>query len=195
MPPLSQLTNEERGTLLRLARAAIEAHCAGRPPETFKGQAPFPPVTFSARLRARAGVFVTLHRRGELRGCVGFVETALPLYRAVEQAAVAAASEDPRFPPLLAEDLPELAIEISVLSAPLAIAPERIQIGVHGLIVTQGRARGLLLPQVAVERNWSAQRFLEETCRKAGLALDAWRRGARVEAFEADVFGENSGVE
>jgi AmmeMemoRadiSam system protein A len=210
MPPLnssrltSHLTGEERATLLRLARGAIEARCAGQPLESSERlasrQAAPPAGSLSPRLRTRAGVFVTLHRRGglgegQLRGCVGFVETTLPLDRAVIEAAAAAATEDPRFSPVRSEELPELEIEISVLSAPAPIGVDEIRVGVHGLIVSRGRARGLLLPQVAMEREWSAQRFVEETCRKAGLPLDAWRQGARLEAFEADVFGENSAAE
>src|SRR3990170_246545 len=89
-------------------------------------------------------------------------------------------------------DKTEIAVEISVLSQPLPITMQEIQIGVHGLIITQGRMRGLLLPQVAAERQWSPEHFLEEPCRKAGLAGDAWKSGARVEAFQADVFGEKT---
>ena len=201
MPPhSSSLTSAERRALLRLARGAIEARCAGQPLESFERPASLQTGALSPRLRTQAGVFVTLHRRGwlgeeHLRGCVGFVETTAPLYRAVMEAAAAAATEDPRFSPVRSEELPELEIEISVLSAPAPIAVDQIRVGVHGLIVSQGRARGLLLPQVAAEREWSAQRFVEETCRKAGLPIDAWRRGARLEAFEADVFGENSAAE
>ena len=115
----------------------------------------------------------------------------MPLYRAVIDAAIAASLHDPRFSPVAAAELLEIDVEISVLSQPLPITIEEIRIGLHGLIVTRGQARGLLLPQVAVERQWSPERFLEETCRKAGLARDAWLSGTRVEAFQADVFGEN----
>ena len=180
------LTNEERLLLLRLARQTLETRLENKQAGELLGDA----FQFTATLRARAGVFVSLHRSGELRGCVGVVEPRLPLYRAVIDAAIAASLHDPRFSPVAAAELLEIDVEISVLSQPLPITIEEIRIGLHGLIVTRGQARGLLLPQVAVERQWSPERFLEETCRKAGLARDAWLSGTRVEAFQADVFGE-----
>ena len=185
---MSPLTNEEQLFLLRLARQALESclehkRAVKLPPDASK---------LPAALRELAGLSVSLHKCGELRGCVGFVEPRLPLYRAVIDTALAAATQDPRFSPVEAAELSEIAVEISVLSQPLPITMQEIQIGVHGLIVTQGRMRGLLLPQVAAERQWSPEHFLEETCRKAGLACDAWKSGARVEAFQADVFGEKS---
>jgi len=187
---MSPLTNEEKRLLLRLSRQALEARLGdGRTvdPQVEPGpdESKIPP-----RLRERAGVFVSLHESGELRGCVGFVESRLPLYRAVMDAALAAALDDPRFPPVCRAELYEIDIEISVLSSPHPITPGEIRIGIHGLMITQGKVRGLLLPQVAAERNWDPERFLEETCRKAGIASDAWRTGARAEAFEAEVFGE-----
>jgi AmmeMemoRadiSam system protein A len=143
-----------------------------------------------------AGVFVSLHQRGAtaepLRGCVGLLEPFRPLWIAVCEAAASAALQDPRFPPVRPEELPLLALEISVLSASWPIHLASIQIGCHGLIVTEGSSRGLLLPQVAVERHWSGEQFLEQTCRKAGLRPDAWRHGAQIEAFTAEVFGECS---
>ena len=185
---MSPLTNEARVFLLRLARQAIGARLAGRRAGELLAETSRAP----AAVRERAGVFVSLHRSGALRGCVGLVESPLPLYRAVMDAAVAAATQDPRFPPLAAAELLEIELEISVVSQPQPVTLEKIRIGWHGLIVSQGRTRGLLLPQVAVERGWSPERFLEETCRKAGLAADAWQRGARVEAFQAEVFGEKT---
>lgn len=181
---MSPLTNEEKAFLLRLARRALESSVAGKRPE--------PPAEIPLKLEAAAGVFVTLHKRDELRGCVGYAWARKPLYRAVMEAAAAAALQDPRFSPVRAAELPELEVEISVLSPCQPIAPEAIQVGVHGLMVAQGPARGLLLPQVAVEHRWNCERFLEETCRKAGLPPDAWRHGAVVEAFTAEVFGEKS---
>jgi AmmeMemoRadiSam system protein A len=185
---MSPLSSEEKTFLLRLARQTLESRLCGEGPPV----AALAPSKSTPALRAPAGAFVSLHKQGELRGCVGMVEPRLPLYRAVMEAALSAAFADPRFPVLRASELGSLEIEISVLSPSRAIAPEQIQIGVHGLIVTQGRARGLLLPQVAVERGWGAEQFLEETCRKAGLARDAWRTGTKLEAFQAEVFGENS---
>lgn len=181
---MSPLTSEEKAFLLRLARRTLECSLAGKPAEL--------PAEIPVRLQTPAGVFVTLHARGELRGCVGFVLARKPLYRAVSEAATAAALQDPRFSPVRPAELGDLEVEISVLSSCQPISPTAIQVGVHGLMVTQGNARGLLLPQVAVEHQWNSKRFLEETCRKAGLPPDAWHHGATVEAFEAEVFGEKS---
>jgi AmmeMemoRadiSam system protein A len=108
------------------------------------------------------------------------------------ETAVAAATQDPRFVSLAAGELTAIDVEISVVSPPLPVTLREIRIGSHGLVVTRGGSRGVLLPQVAAERNWSPERFLEETCRKAGLAVDAWREGARVEAFLVDAFGEKA---
>ncbi len=177
------LTEEERKTLLALARHALEEGVSGsgRPKQVEE-----PP---SALLEAR-GAFVTLRRHGQLRGCIGYVQTSEPLYKTVQECAVAAALSDPRFVPVTAEEVPELHIEISVLGQPAEIAPEQIIIGEHGLIITQGRRRGLLLPQVPTTWNWDREQFLEETCLKAGLPRDAWLHGARIEAFTAEVFEE-----
>jgi len=106
------------------------------------------------------------------------------------ESAAAAALRDPRFPPLQSAELPHVSLEISVLSPFRTVRPEEIQVGIDGLMITQHKACGLLLPQVALEHQWDRERFLEETCRKAGLAADAWRRGATLEAFTAEVFGE-----
>jgi len=178
------LTSEEKAFLLRLARHSIQSSVAK--------QRAAPPAEIPARLKEPAGVFVSLHNGEELRGCVGYVEGRLALYQAAMQAASAAALEDPRFPPVRPAELPQLEVEISVLSPCQPIAASDIQVGVHGLMITQGQARGLLLPQVPVEHQWSREQFLEETCRKAGLPPDAWKHGARIEAFTAEVFGENS---
>jgi AmmeMemoRadiSam system protein A len=136
-------------------------------------------------------VFVSLHRRGRLRGCIGQLEGVNSLEEAVVYCSVAAAMHDPRFTPLAPEEIGELEIEISILSSPERIAPERIEVGRHGLLVTRGRMRGVLLPQVPGQFHWNAERFLEETCRKAGLDKDAWRDPATsVEAFTSEVFSE-----
>ena len=185
---MSPLTHEDKLFLLRLARQTLEVRLENR--------RAVPPAADAAKisdaLREHAGVFVSLHKCGELRGCVGLVEPRLPLFRAVMETSLGAATADPRFAPVGLGELLEIEVEISVLSPPRLITVGEIQIGMHGLMVTQGRLRGLLLPQVAVERHWDPERFLEETCRKAGLVCDAWRSGARVEAFEANVFGEKS---
>jgi len=125
-----------------------------------------------------------------LRGCVGFVEAGASLYQTVIETARAAAFEDTRFWPVTREELGGLQISLSILTKPKPISTEQVEVGRHGLIVGMGGRRGLLLPQVPVENNWDRITFLEQTCRKAGLPLDAWQKGAAIEAFTAEVFGE-----
>ncbi len=130
--------------------------------------------------------------RGRLRGCIGFIEARKPLARTVEEMAVAAALQDPRFPPLREEELKEISLEISVLT-PLRKTADvgQIEVGTHGLYVRKGSRAGLLLPQVATEYGWDRDTFLKETCRKAGLAPDAWRDPeTEIYLFSADVFGD-----
>jgi AmmeMemoRadiSam system protein A len=128
-----------------------------------------------------------------LRGCVGQVESPGALADVVARSAISAALNDPRFPPIRAEEVPSLQIEISILSAPQRIHPEAIVAGRHGLVVVRGDFRGLLLPQVATERNWSGRRLLEETCIKAGLAGDAWGDPqTEIFAFTAEVYSEKT---
>jgi AmmeMemoRadiSam system protein A len=177
------MTSEaDRQRLLRIARDALAAHVAGtRMPEAELTGA-------AARL---AGAFVTLRADAELRGCIGHVEADEPLGVVVARSAVAAGSSDPRFPGITATELPGLHIEISILS-PLAQVSSLadIQIGIDGLVVQLGWHRGLLLPQVAAEWQWDRETFVAETCRKAGLAGDAWEKGATIWKFQAEVFGE-----
>lgn len=145
---------------------------------------------------ARPGAaFVTLHVGGELRGCIGTSASRRPLWEVVDDMATAAATRDPRFPPITARDLDDLSVEISVLSPERVIHDaSEIEIGRHGLEVRRRMARGLLLPQVATEHRFDRERFLAETCRKAGLPPDAWRDPAtEVWLFEADVFSEADG--
>ncbi len=176
-----EFSAEERALLLRLAHHAIEAALAGRELEL----PPHPEHLDEAR-----GAFTTLHLDGKLRGCVGYVFAVKPLVRTIVETAQAAAFHDTRFDPVTAEEARQLEIEISVLSRLQPIAPEDIEVGRHGLVVTYGSRRGLLLPQVATEYGWDAVTFLEETCHKAGLPADAWQHGAVIEAFTAEVFGE-----
>jgi len=139
-----------------------------------------------------AGAFVTLRRRGRLRGCIGQIVSNQHVVGIVSYAARAAALEDPRFDPVRAEELPEIEIELSLLSPAAEIAPHEIEVGKHGLIVTRGWQRGLLLPQVATEHRWEKVRFLEETCVKAGLERHAWKDSrTHVQAFTALVFCES----
>jgi AmmeMemoRadiSam system protein A len=145
----------------------------------------------SPELLERRGVFVSLHRHGELRGCIGVPEPVSPLFQAAQECALSAAGTDPRFSPMTAVELPNVKIEISVLS-PLEAVKEidSIVIGVHGLLLNHLGRRGLLLPQVAVERGWDREQFLEQLCRKAHLPATAWKEGAKIERFSAFVFGE-----
>jgi AmmeMemoRadiSam system protein A len=175
------LTGAQGAAIVALARASLEAAVRGLVPPT-------PPAAdFLAR---RAGAFVSLHAAGQLRGCIGQPEPHDPLGSVVVHCAAAAAREDPRFPPVAPGELPRLVVEVSVLTPPRDADPAAIEVGRHGLIVSQGRRRGLLLPQVAVEWGWDREAFLAHTCRKAGLAPDAWRQGAQIQAFEAEIFSE-----
>jgi AmmeMemoRadiSam system protein A len=171
--------------LLAAARGAIEAHLCGRP-------APARAATPAAELRR--GAFVTLECGGELRGCIGRVETNRPLAELVPAMALAAALEDPRFEPMRAEEVMVLRVEVSVLTEPALltpVVPAHIIIGQDGLIVRRDGRQGLLLPQVAQEWGWNPEAFLEATCFKAGLRAAAWRDATtEVLTFQADVFGE-----
>jgi AmmeMemoRadiSam system protein A len=138
------------------------------------------------------GAFVTLRKRGRLRGCIGQVGTGQPLADVVAHCAKAAALEDPRFQPVKPEELAEIEIEISALSPLQDIAPDAIEAGKHGLMVSRGSHRGLLLPQVATEMRWNARKLLEETCVKAGMDRDAWRDPqTKIQGFTAEVFSES----
>jgi AmmeMemoRadiSam system protein A len=179
--PGSEFSSEERLVLLRVAHDAILSQLEQREISLD------PP---SAHLAQPRGVFTSIYLRGDLRGCVGYVLPVGSVYRAVAETARAAAFEDARFPPVTREEAPDLQIQLSILSPPHPISAEAVEVGRHGLLVTLDGHRGLLLPQVAVERDWDRTTFLEQTCRKAGLPLDAWHKGAAIEAFTADVFGD-----
>ena len=132
---------------------------------------------------------MTLTKKGDLRGCIGFIEPLYPLAQAVLRCAIYAASEDPRFGPVTPAELGSLSYEISVLTPTERITdPSIVQVGRHGLVIAQGGRRGLLLPQVATENHWNREEFLAQTCIKAGLNPDAWKRGAEISVFEAIVF-------
>ena len=182
-PPVPALDGTDKAALLRLARAAVAEFLAtGAEIEDHTGL---------ARLEEPRGVFVTLTRKGELRGCVGFIAPVMPLGRAVIRAAVYAATEDPRFPRVGPDELSGLRIEISVLTPARPIdGPKAIVIGTHGLIVEKDGRSGVLLPRVAVDEGWDRTTFLDQVCLKAGLPADAWRRGAKLSVFEAVVFRE-----
>lgn len=178
------LSADERRTLLALAREAIAAHLAGREPVRL-------PAT--GALAEPRGAFVSLHRRsdGELRGCVGVLRAEEPLADAVSRMAVAAAAQDERFDPVGSAELAGLSIEISALSRLAPIRPDEIELGRHGLMVRAGDKRGVLLPRVPVDHGWDRDLFLAQTCRKAGLAADAWTHaGTQLQGFTATVFSD-----
>jgi AmmeMemoRadiSam system protein A len=180
---LPRLSREEQAILIDLARRSVAVRLESRPLPRLEAKTP--------RLLLNQGAFVSLYRRAALCGCVGMVLPERALAETVAACAAAAATEDPRFVPLKATELPELTIEVSALDPPFPVAdPSLITIGTHGLLITLGRRRGLLLPQVAVEQGWDLPTFLEEVCLKAGLPSDAWARGAILEAFSAQVFSD-----
>ena len=143
----------------------------------------------------KRGAFVTITARGALRGCIGHIAADRALGAVVREMTVAAARDDPRFPPVEPDELPDLALEISVLTeaAPVVppVDPARIAVGRDGVMVRRGRNAALLLPQVARDHQWGVDALLAATCRKAGLPADAWREpGTELFTFQADVFGE-----
>lgn len=191
--PSQEFSLDQRTLLLRIAHEAIISHledCA----------APEAPV--SPELSEHRGVFTTLYLPGDLpgglpedahrqlRGCVGYALPVAPLHRAVAETARSAAFDDRRFPPVTMAEAAKLEVSLSVLSRLFAIHPEGVEVGRHGLLISDGSRRGLLLPQVPVEHGWDRNTFLEQTCRKAGLAPDAWRKAANIEAFTAEVFSD-----
>ncbi len=189
--PAPEFSLDQRRALLRIAHEAILSVLERRP---FPEPSPLPPGLSDPR-----GVFTTLYLRGDshgdlgrqLRGCVGYAVPIAPLYRAVAETARAAAFEDSRFLPVTKEEALKLQVSLSVLSRLFPIHPEEVEVGRYGLVISLGARRGLLLPQVTVEHGWDRETFLEQTCRKAGLPLDAWRKGATVEAFTAEVFADS----
>jgi hypothetical protein len=180
------LSEDEKRELLRIARATLREFLAvGRIP---------PGAPHKKTLLDPAGVFVTLTEGDALRGCIGTTAAIQPLYRAVQDMAVAAASRDPRFDSVRAEEIGLITIEISVLGGRRRVfGPGDIAVGRDGLTIAKGTRKGLLLPQVAVEHGWDAAAFLDRTCEKAGLAPGEWRSpDATVEAFSAQVFDEET---
>jgi hypothetical protein len=176
------LTPEEKQELHRIARTTIEKLTQGETPPDFS------PIT--PTLEEKRGAFVTLKKKGQLRGCIGYIQAVKPLYTTIQEMAQAAAFKDPRFPPVTMDDVPELDIEISVLTPLKKIDKiEEIEVGRHGIYVKQGFHSGLLLPQVATENNWDRLTFLQNTCRKAGLPSNAWRtKNIEIYTFSADIF-------
>lgn len=179
------LDPNQRRQLLQIARESIEAVFDRRAPEIDLAR-------YDEALRQPSGAFVTLEKHGELRGCIGSIQAVAPLAQAVATSAINAAFRDPRFDPVDRGELPEIEIEISVMSPIVEVKDiEEIVVGRDGLIISKGGRAGLLLPQVATEYGWDRETFLSQTCQKAGLPADAWRAGGcRIEKFSAEVFGE-----
>jgi hypothetical protein len=183
-----KLEDEDKRILLKIARETLEAYAR-------TGQkSPLPsPEQLNEALKRRNGAFVSLHKHGELRGCIGIFEGRGPLFQTVQDMAVAAGFEDPRFPALKPEELKELEIEISVLGPLQKCRPEEVKVGKHGIHITRGFNRGVLLPQVATEYGWDRETFLDQTCVKAGLAPGSWKEpGTIIEVFSAEVFSEKA---
>lgn len=177
-----QLSDSEKRLLLTVARDAIAGRLSGR-------ESPLPEGT--PRLQATGSAFVSLHLDHELRGCIGDLQFARPLLQSVHDNALSAAFRDPRFPELTMAELAAVEIEISCLSPPREVtSADAIEIGRHGVILEKSGRRAVFLPQVAPDYGWDVPTTLNQLCRKAGLANDAWRTGATLEVFEAIVFSE-----
>ncbi|MFH1863206.1 MAG: AmmeMemoRadiSam system protein B [bacterium] len=178
------LSLDDKRTLMNIARTTMECVVNGKKVPDFKVPAP--------DLLQDRGAFVTITKRGQLRGCIGFIVAVKPLYQTVREVAESAALRDPRFQPVKPDELPDLELEISALSVPRVIEDvTEIQVGVHGIIMRQGYRQGLLLPQVATDYGWDRQTFLEHTCQKAGLPPDAWKdKKTEIQIFSAEVFDE-----
>jgi len=179
------LTTEEKRTLLDIARSAIAFSLESKTLPLLKIQ--------NEALNRRSGVFVTLRIGEDLRGCIGYVEPLYPLAHAVQEAAVKAATEDPRFMPVPLIEFNKILIEISVLSPLSELRDiEKIEIGRDGLVIDAGHRRGLLLPQVATEYHWDIRQFLQQTALKAGLPPDAWKRKEiKLFTFTVEKFDES----
>ncbi len=180
---MSALSATDRAALLGIARGAVLSRL---------GIAPAPALPTSGPLAEPRGAFVTVHVAGDLRGCIGSLRPSGTLAETVSRMAVAAASEDPRFLPVRADEIAELQVAVSVLAPPYRLDDRRsVKVGTHGLIVRRDWHRGALLPKVAVEHGWDADAFLKHACLKAGLPANAWEEPeTEVEVFEAEEFGE-----
>ena len=185
LPPKEEikLNDASRKELLKIARSSIEEYLnSGNIPESK------PP---NSELLKNSGAFVTLEKAGNLRGCIGYTQAIMPLYETVTRAAIAAATQDTRFTPVTKEELKQIEISISVLSPIRQIENvNEIEVGKHGLVIRKGGHSGLLLPQVATEQDWDRMTFLQHTCLKAGLPIDAWKENADIYVFTGDVFSE-----
>lgn len=179
----NQLNKEQQNFLLDLARKAISQHLKTKKTLTIEIK--------DENLMEKRGAFVTLKLKNELRGCIGYPIPYDPLYKTVIDAAISAASMDYRFKALKVKELPQVKIEISILTLPMPVKNIlEIEVGKHGIIITEGKNKGLLLPQVPVEWNWDLETYLRHGSMKAGLEKNAWKKGAKIEIFSAQVFSE-----
>ncbi len=181
--PEFSLTEPEKAELLKMARTAVELYVRDKQVLATRSESP--------KLREPRAAFVTLRKKGDLRGCIGYLEPVAPLDQTVVRVGILAAVEDTRFTPVTPDELSAITVEVSVLTPIRDISsPLQVRVGRDGLVVSMGSRRGLLLPQVAVENGWDRETFLSEGCVKAGLPPDAWRHGAKLATFQAIVFGE-----
>ena len=176
------LNEQEKRILHDIVKAVVENKAKGKPVPGVNVDAPI--------LKENRGAFVTIKKKGELRGCIGNIEGHGPLYKTVGEMAEAAAFQDPRFMPVTEREVSDLEYEISVLTPFKKIKEvNEIEVGKHGIYIKKGWSSGLLLPQVATEYGWDRQTFLEHTCLKAGLPSSAWRdQNAEIFIFSADIF-------
>ena len=186
-PEPVQLTHPEKVALVDIARAAILNRLTHSSAPTTDES------TLTDAMKQLSGVFISLHIGDELRGCIGSIYAEEPLAEIVAHMAVQAATQDPRFAPMVVSDLNRVDIEISVLSELSFIEPEQVQVGQHGLLLSKGSRRGLLLPQVPEQYGWSREHYLDQLCLKAGLPEKSWKESdCRLQMFTADVFSESS---
>ncbi len=180
---MSNLTENQKQRLQQIARDSIRHYIEEGDIISVKED--------DAVLKEKRGVFVTLKKHGQLRGCIGSFLADKPLYKAVRDMAVESALRDPRFPPVKSAEVDELSIELSVLSPLREIKTiDEIEIGKHGIYISKGYNRGVLLPQVAVDNGWDRLTFLKRTCWKAGLPENAWQQGAKIQVFSAEIIEE-----
>ena len=176
-------TTEEKKELLKVARTTIANYLKDKKKEY--------PASDNPKFQAKRGVFVTLHKKGDLRGCIGYPLPVKPLIEAVVDNAVSSSTEDYRFQSVKLKELEDIDIEISVLTVPQKVDSYKdVQVGRDGIIISKGFRKGLLLPQVPVEQGWNLEEYISYGCMKANLPMDEWKKGVEIETFQGIVFGE-----
>lgn len=188
---MQQLLNQDEGkTAVNIARKAVEAYVTNREKIT--------PEALPEIFSEKRGVFVTLKKHDMLRGCIGYIDPIMPLSEAIIDTGISSSTSDPRFSPVQEDELPDITVEVTILTPPEkiecepALLPQKITIGKHGLIAKSGPSRGLLLPQVAPEHGMDEEEFLSHTCMKAGLPASAWLdETTEIYCFEGQIFTEN----